>query len=714
MEFNRWVENLPKYFAADGDMMMSHILAVLSSTFPEGEKFFVRSVAAARDQLTDPQLLADVEGFIGQEEMHGREHQVLNDRLAEHGYPTRGIDTYVRGLYWVRERIQSKKVNLGFTAALEHYTATLAELVLTNEEARNEVGRSVARDILTWHALEESEHKAVAFDVYKAVGGGEFTRIVTMLLTDLLFIFETGIMGVISVAKDRDARRHPVKLARSIVPAAEVAVRVVACGAHPRAVPPAGVPSERPRHDAADRRVATGAVRERGTADGRARQLTSEEARPESGQTLMSTSMSCQGMPVAALRSVPISPVAAMAFVMFTTTLASNAPSPLYVIYQEEFGFSSAVLTLIFASYALAVMVALVALGKVSDSAGRRLVLVPSLAVLGVSAVLFAEARGTAWLVAARIVQGLATGALTAAATAALVELEPAGDRRRASYINTVSFIGGAAGGPLVVGLLAEYAPRPTVMPFVLELLMISVALALMTRVPETVQATSVRWRLQRPSVPPPIRRAFVVAALMLAVSWSVGALYGSLSASIDRQVLHVDNHAVAGLVLFAFAGLGGVSQVLLRHRSSRRTMTMGGLCLCVGMALVGLSLVESSVLLFFLGTVFGGVGGGLTFMGSLALLNDVAPHHRRAEVVAAYNLVGYLALSVPAVGVGTLASSQGLRTAATVFTGAVVAVGLVAVAMTLRLPVEDTWPAGHDALVDLGLEPAVPASGVE
>jgi len=216
MEFQKWVADLPKYFAADGDMVMSHVLTVLSSTFPEGEKFFVRSVAAVRDQITDPQLRADVDGFIGQEEMHGREHQVLNDRLAQHGYPTRGIDSYVRGLYWVRERIQSKRVNLAFTAALEHYTATLAELLLTDEEARQAVGRPGARDILTWHALEESEHKAVAFDVYKAVGGGELMRIFVMFLTDLLFIFETSIMGVISIAMDRDARRHPVKLARSL------------------------------------------------------------------------------------------------------------------------------------------------------------------------------------------------------------------------------------------------------------------------------------------------------------------------------------------------------------------------------------------------------------------------------------------------------------------------------------------------------------------
>ena len=217
MEFERYVADLPKYFAADGDIVMSHVLAVLSATFPQGEQFFVRSVAAVRDRITDPALQADVEGFIGQEEMHGREHQVLNERLARHGYPTRGIDAYVRGLYWVRERIQSKKVNLAFTAALEHYTATLAELLLTDDEARRAVGQPGARDILTWHALEESEHKAVAFDVYKAVGGGETMRIVVIFLTDLLFILETSIMGLVSLAKDRDARRQPLRLLRSLL-----------------------------------------------------------------------------------------------------------------------------------------------------------------------------------------------------------------------------------------------------------------------------------------------------------------------------------------------------------------------------------------------------------------------------------------------------------------------------------------------------------------
>jgi predicted metal-dependent hydrolase len=212
MEFDAWLDDLPKHFARDGDILGSHVLTVLSSVFPDGEDFFVRSVAAAQDEITDPRLRKNVEGFIGQESMHGREHRVLNERLAELGYPTRAIGVYVlKTLQW-RERIQSKKFNLAVTAALEHYTATLAETLLGDPEARNEIGHDGVRHLLMWHALEEAEHKAVAFDVYRAVGGTERMRKAAMWVVHLNFILETGTWTLISLAQDPDARRHPLKV----------------------------------------------------------------------------------------------------------------------------------------------------------------------------------------------------------------------------------------------------------------------------------------------------------------------------------------------------------------------------------------------------------------------------------------------------------------------------------------------------------------------
>ena len=216
MDFDSWIADLPKYFAVDGDIVMSHILTVLSSVFPDGEDYFVRSVRAAADEITDPKLAKDVEGFIGQESMHGREHRVLNDKLAELGYPTHQIGHYVRVVTAFREKFQGKKANLAFTAALEHYTASLAENLLGHEEARQEIGHPGFRYLLMWHALEESEHKAVAFDVYRLVGGSELMRQVTMWLTHLTFVLETGTWAAVSVALDPYARRHPVQVAKSM------------------------------------------------------------------------------------------------------------------------------------------------------------------------------------------------------------------------------------------------------------------------------------------------------------------------------------------------------------------------------------------------------------------------------------------------------------------------------------------------------------------
>ncbi|HET9692269.1 MAG TPA: metal-dependent hydrolase [Acidimicrobiales bacterium] len=214
LEFDQWVADLPHDFA--GDLVMSHVLAVLSSVFPDGEDYFVRSVRAGAPAVTDPGLAADVEGFVGQESMHGREHRVLNERLAELGYPTRAIGRYVRGLTRVREKVQGRRGNLGFTAALEHYTATLAELLLGDPEARAVIGHPGVRDLLVWHALEEAEHKAVAFDVFRANGGSEWLRMLTMVITHLTFVLETGTWTLVSLARDPEARAHPGEVARGL------------------------------------------------------------------------------------------------------------------------------------------------------------------------------------------------------------------------------------------------------------------------------------------------------------------------------------------------------------------------------------------------------------------------------------------------------------------------------------------------------------------
>ena len=184
--------------------------------FPDGEDFFVRSVRHFRDQITDPALKRQVAGFIGQEAVHGREHRAFNDRLDELGYPTKQHRAdHEGGPRAPRAHRCRPWPTWPLTAALEHFTATLAELVLTNEETRAELfGHQAVRDLFVWHALEESEHKAVAFDVYKAVGGSERMRVVTMKILCVGFIVGMALQIVVSLLGD-PATYRPGNLRRS-------------------------------------------------------------------------------------------------------------------------------------------------------------------------------------------------------------------------------------------------------------------------------------------------------------------------------------------------------------------------------------------------------------------------------------------------------------------------------------------------------------------
>jgi len=208
MVFDESFTGISRHFAEGGDLLNSHLIAALSSVFPDGEEFFVRSVRNFRDRITDPVLKRQVAGFIGQESVHGREHRVFNDRLAELGYPTKAYERWTKSALALRERLLPPIANLAATAALEHFTATLAELVLTSEQVRVLMGHAAVRDLFVWHALEESEHKAVAFDVYRAVGGGERLRVFTMRVLRAVFVVAMVAMVAGSLVTDRETYRR--------------------------------------------------------------------------------------------------------------------------------------------------------------------------------------------------------------------------------------------------------------------------------------------------------------------------------------------------------------------------------------------------------------------------------------------------------------------------------------------------------------------------
>jgi predicted metal-dependent hydrolase len=199
----------------DDDLVTSHFVSVLSATFPEGEDFFIRSVRKYRDQVSDPELQAAIKGFIAQEATHRLQHRLLNERLQAMGYPTSRIDRHVKHLITMVEKFFPDMLCLSATAALEHYTATLAEIILTSDDVQQLIGDGEVRPILLWHAFEESEHKAVAFDVYCEVGGSERTRILGMGIASLILFTELFIQTTLSLAGDR-AAYNPLRLLRSL------------------------------------------------------------------------------------------------------------------------------------------------------------------------------------------------------------------------------------------------------------------------------------------------------------------------------------------------------------------------------------------------------------------------------------------------------------------------------------------------------------------
>ena len=213
-DFEQSFRDLPRHFAADGDLIFSHVAATFSSVFPDGEAFFVRSVRSFRDQVDDADLVRQVSHFIGQESRHGRQHHLLNQRLGALGYPTERYERVTRRYLAIRERLFTSRSNLAATAAVEHFTATLAELMLSSQPTRDLFGHEAVRDLFVWHALEECEHKAVAFDVYRAVGGTERTRVLTMTILRFSFLIALTAGIILSLLGDPETYR-PGELGRS-------------------------------------------------------------------------------------------------------------------------------------------------------------------------------------------------------------------------------------------------------------------------------------------------------------------------------------------------------------------------------------------------------------------------------------------------------------------------------------------------------------------
>jgi MFS family permease len=388
----------------------------------------------------------------------------------------------------------------------------------------------------------------------------------------------------------------------------------------------------------------------------------------------MSTCIACASRQAPAWLSNGAITVLAVITAM-TFSASGAAPTPLYHQYQESFGLTPFMLTIVFAAYVLSLLMALLTVGSLSDYIGRRPAILGALAMNMAAMAMFMTADSAIALIAARSVQGFASGLATATLGATILDT----DRRRGPLLNSVTAFGGLTAGSLGGGVLVSYAPDPRQLVYlVLLILSISEALVLW-HMPETAQPRPGALASLRPhvSVPAQARGALARVTPVTIASWALGGFYFSLMPSLVRVATGVTLPVVGGLVVSALTLSGALSVLSLRAIPARRILGGGIVALASGVAITLAGVQTQHVWLMLIGTVVSGIGFGAAFSGTMRTVMPLAKTDERAGLMSAFYVAGYLSFSLPAVLTGFLAPIVGLYLAAEIYGVAVIVMAL-------------------------------------
>lgn len=371
-------------------------------------------------------------------------------------------------------------------------------------------------------------------------------------------------------------------------------------------------------------------------------------------------------------------PVAAVAMaLMLAGTLL---PTPLFELYHRMWGLTPAQISLVFAVYAGSLIPALLFLGGISDRIGRRRSILLAFALLAAGSLIFALAQNLWWLLAARIVQGVAMGIGTGAAAAAIREWMPEPMRANAGAITVVSVAIGSAAGALLGGLLGELAPYPTITPYLVHVAALiagGIAVAMVPKCPHLGPAVE---HHSIPRIPAAIRRPFFIASVQSFIGWSTFAIFIALVPSFLARALDMHNLLV-GAAVITLIQIGSVSASLGLGKVSSRVAivtSMGFLGTGIWLLLIGIALRADAIIA--LASLIAGAGGGLSYLVGLNIINAISPPKQRAETLSAFLVACYLGFSIPALGVGIAATRFGLTAA---FIGAAILLGIIAISVT-------------------------------
>ena len=352
---------------------------------------------------------------------------------------------------------------------------------------------------------------------------------------------------------------------------------------------------------------------------------------------------------------------AGLGYALVVLLTGTNLATPLYAAYEHVFRLSALDVTLLVAVYAAAVMVALLACGPLSDTAGYRPVLAAGLVTAAGGAALLAAASGPAWLYAGRAVQGLAVGTCTGALTAGLVLTEPRGRQARASFLAATATTAACGAGPVLAGALAQYAPHPRSLSYLVEIGLLIPALAAVAMLPAGLGRTGGRWRPRWPRLPAAHRGTFLRAALVSLLAWAVAYVALALVPSYTAAALGGSNLLVDGTAAGSLLLVAAAAQAACRSWDAGRAQAAGLAGLIAGLAGLTAAGAAGSAVLLFGAIAVAGAGQGLAFMGGLRQVNEIAPAGQRAGTVAMFYLLTYGGSGLVTAAVGLLATHLGL-----------------------------------------------------
>lgn len=375
----------------------------------------------------------------------------------------------------------------------------------------------------------------------------------------------------------------------------------------------------------------------------------------------------------------------ASAFALFVLIVGTNLPSPLYAAYAHRFGFSPLLLTMIFATYAAALVPALLLAGAAADAWGYRRMLIPGLLFALIGTLVFAFADSTGWLFLARALQGAAVGISSGALTAALTRTQPVGNDQLAPLIASLATAAGGGLGPVIAGVCATWLPAPTMTCYLIEVVALIAAVAGLLTLPAALGRTGAVWKIRLPQLPDANRQVFLRACTTSFIAWAVTAVFLSILPAYIHTLTGNHNLALAGAASGLILLVAAATQSAAARLSASTLQRAGLLIMAVGLVVLLTAGASRLLPLVIVSAVIAGIGQGSAFMGALRQANRVAPKNAHAAVISTFYIATYLGVGIPIIGVGLVATVTGISTAVDIFAIAAILASITAATVRSR-----------------------------